>query len=53
MDNARVIARPLLVCEECRCSWVDPRERWRLYLSDDEPPQPVAYCPYCAEREFD
>jgi hypothetical protein len=54
MDNdANVLAQQMLVCEECRCSWLDPRERWRLYLSDDEPPELVPYCPYCAGREFD
>ena len=54
MDNdASVLAKPLLVCEECRCSWLDPRERWRVYATDDEQPELVAYCPYCASREFD
>jgi hypothetical protein len=51
--DAQVLAQPLMVCQECRCSWVDPRERWRLYATDDEQPELVAYCPYCASREFD
>ena len=52
-DNTRVLARPLLVCEECLRPWLRPHERWRLYLTDDEPPQTVPYCPECAGREFD
>jgi hypothetical protein len=27
-------------------------ERWRAYLTDDEPPELAFYCPSCAEREF-
>jgi hypothetical protein len=27
-------------------------ERWRAYLTDDEPPDVAFYCPECAEREF-
>jgi hypothetical protein len=27
-------------------------ERWSAYLTDDEPPEIVFYCPECAEREF-
>ncbi len=54
MDNfAGVVARLLLVCEECRRPWLEPRERWRLYLTDDEPAEAVPYCPECAGREFD
>jgi hypothetical protein len=30
-----------------------PRERWRVYLTDDDPPEAVAYCPACAASEFD
>ena len=41
-----------LVCVECGREWVGPVERWRVYLTDDDPPQPVTYCPDCAEREF-
>jgi hypothetical protein len=39
-------------CQECRGSWDDPSERWRLYLTDDDPPLSAMYCPECAEREF-
>jgi hypothetical protein len=30
-----------------------PTERWRVYLTDDDPPEAVSYCPDCAEDEFD
>lgn len=54
MDSyASVLARPVLVCEECRRPWLERPERWRLYLTDDEPPEAVPYCPSCAGREFD
>jgi len=39
-------------CIECHKVWVLPWERWRLYLTDERQPKPVAYCPECAEREF-
>jgi len=52
-NDAQVLAQPLMVCQECRCSWLDPRERWRLYVTDDEQPELVPYCPYCATNEFD
>jgi hypothetical protein len=42
-----------LTCQECERSWVDPRERWRMYVTDDEPRVPVAYCHEGAAREFD
>jgi hypothetical protein len=54
MENyPSVIARQLFVCEECRRPWLEPRERWRLYLTDDDPSEAVPYCPECAGREFD
>lgn len=40
-----------LVCVECGRKWVGPVERWRLYLTEDDPPEPVAYCSACAERK--
>jgi hypothetical protein len=43
----------LLVCVECRRPWLDPQERWRMYLDSDEPAHAVPYCPTCASREFD
>ena len=42
-----------LRCTECNRRWDDPGERWRVYFSDDEPPEPATYCPECARREFD
>lgn len=44
---------PLIVCQECSCPWLDPNERWRVYLDDEEPANAVPYCPVCAHREFD
>jgi hypothetical protein len=41
-----------LRCVECDRRWDDPRERWRVYFTDDEPPEPATYCPACAQREF-
>ncbi|HZS24977.1 MAG TPA: hypothetical protein VFA30_08310 [Gaiellaceae bacterium] len=41
-----------LRCQECGRRWDDPGERWRVYFTDDEPPDPVSYCPDCARREF-
>ncbi len=40
-------------CVECDARWLAADEkRWRAYLTDDEPPEVVSYCPDCAEREF-
>jgi hypothetical protein len=41
-----------LRCVECQRRWDDVNERWRVYFTDDEPPQPVTYCPACAASEF-
>lgn len=41
-----------LSCIECRRSWLDGAERWRLKVTDDEPAETVAYCAQCATREF-
>jgi hypothetical protein len=43
----------VLTCIECGRLWVQPQERWRLYVTDEEQPERVAYCQACAEREFD
>ena len=43
----------VLTCIECGRLWVQPEERWRLYVTDDEQPERLAYCQACAEREFD
>ena len=42
----------LVHCQECPRTWVDTRERWRAYLTDDTPRELLFYCPTCAEREF-
>lgn len=39
-------------CVECGRPWLDAAEHWRMYLTDDEPPEAVSYCPVCAAREF-
>ena len=42
-----------LTCLECEREWTDPAERWRIYLTSDEPPEAVLYCAACASFEFD
>jgi len=40
-------------CVECGARWLPAdEERWRTYLTDDEPPALAFYCPACAAREF-
>jgi hypothetical protein len=51
--EAHLVAPPLLRCQECGRQWADGADRWRLYLTNDEPPAPLAYCPDCACREFE
>jgi hypothetical protein len=46
------VAQRPLTCQECERAWLDPVERWRLYVDSDEPRRTVAYCQACAEREF-
>jgi hypothetical protein len=46
------IATLPLHCLECRRPWVEATERWRIYLSGEDPSQPLTYCPECAQREF-
>ena len=41
-----------IVCIECRRPWLDPGERWRIYVLDEDPPEAVPYCSACARREF-
>jgi hypothetical protein len=47
------LANPPLACEDCGRPWLRSFEMWRTYLTDDEPPHAVHYCPECACREFD
>ena len=42
-----------LMCIECEREWMDPTERWRIYLTPDEQPEAVLYCGFCASFEFD
>lgn len=40
-------------CAECEALWLPAdEERWRAYLTDDEPAELPFYCPECANREF-
>ena len=39
-------------CIECARRWDVSTERWRMYLTDDDPPETVPYCPDCAAEEF-
>ena len=40
-------------CAECQAVWLPAdEERWRAYLTDDEPPELAFYCPECARQEF-
>jgi hypothetical protein len=43
----------VLRCQECSATTadVDPA-RWVAFLTSDEPPEVLFYCPVCAEREF-
>ena len=48
-DLVAIIAR----CAECEAHWLPAdEERWQAWLTDDEPPELVFYCPTFAEREF-
>lgn len=47
------LATTTLVCIECRRPWLADSERWRLKVTDENPPETVPYCPDCATREFD
>ena len=38
---------------ECEAAWLPAdKARWQAWLTDDEPPELVFYCPACAGREF-
>jgi hypothetical protein len=52
-DKLTILRQQLLACQECHRLWLDPAERWRMYLDSDDPPHAVPYCPDCAAREFD
>ena len=42
-----------LRCVECDRRWDDPSERWRVYFTEDDTPDPVTYCLDCAAAEFE
>ena len=50
-DEQPTLLQPL-VCQECPEEWTDARDRWRLYLTHDDPAETLVYCPACAIREF-
>jgi uncharacterized protein with PIN domain len=46
-------AAAILQCAECERPWLPvDAEQWSAYLTEDEPPEVVFFCPDCAEREF-
>jgi hypothetical protein len=45
--------RPELACVECGAIAPPDADGWRVYRTDDEPPELAIYCPDCAEVEFD
>jgi hypothetical protein len=51
-DQPKSVGVGTLTCMECECHWTDPRERWRVYMTEDDPPAVLLYCDACAEREF-
>lgn len=51
-DRKRLVVPQTLICEECSRHWTDPGEWWRVYLTEDEQPSAVLYCPECARRKF-
>jgi hypothetical protein len=46
-------AAVVIRCLECGRAWEARDEHWRTYLTDDDPPEALSYCPACAAREFD
>jgi len=51
-SQTTLLSKRQLVCVECLRRWLDPHERWRLYLDPDDAECTVPYCQSCAEREF-
>jgi hypothetical protein len=42
-----------LRCQECPATSADGRALgWVAFLTRDDPPEIIIYCPICAEREF-
>jgi hypothetical protein len=42
----------VIECIECARLWDVPTERWRVYVTDDDPPKAIPYCPACSAEEF-
>ena len=42
----------VIECIGCARPWNVSSERWRVYLTDDDPRETVFYCPHCAVDEF-
>jgi len=53
MSDDPTILTESLACLECRREWSNPKERWRLFVTPDDPAETLLYCPGCASREFD
>ena len=52
LDQALDIARSLR-CQECPATSADgASEGWLAFLTSDQPPEVLIYCPACAGREF-
>jgi hypothetical protein len=51
-DPDAVVTASTLECIECGRPWSHAAERWRMYITDDDPPEAVPYCQRCASREF-
>jgi hypothetical protein len=39
-------------CAEREASWLPADERWRAYLTEDEPTELAFYRPECGDHEF-
>jgi hypothetical protein len=54
MDETQSLAPPgPMTCIECRRPWLDEKERWRMYQTDEPEPEVGLYCAICASYEFD
>ena len=53
-ENRSIALSTELHCLECRREWLDPSERWRMYVATFEGrTEQGLYCPICASFEFD
>lgn len=51
-DQPKAVDVATLDCIECGRHWNEGSDRWRAYVTADEPRQVIIYCDWCAEREF-